>query len=46
MNKRIMLELGGKSPNIIMADADLSRAVPGAVNAIFFGQIIDGGTTK
>lgn len=38
MNKRVMLELGGKSPNIIMADADLSRAVPGAVNAIFFGQ--------
>lgn len=37
-NKRIMLELGGKSPNIIMADADLSRAVPGAASAIFYGQ--------
>jgi len=38
MNKRIMLELGGKSPNIILSDADLSRAIPGAVNAIFYGQ--------
>lgn len=37
-NKRIMLELGGKSPNIILQDADLSRAIPAAANAIFYGQ--------
>ncbi|RZL84501.1 MAG: aldehyde dehydrogenase family protein [Rhodococcus sp. (in: high G+C Gram-positive bacteria)] len=30
--KRVTLELGGKSPNIIFADADLSKAVPAAVN--------------
>lgn len=32
---RVSLELGGKSPNILFADADLSRAIPGAVNAVF-----------
>jgi aldehyde dehydrogenase (NAD+) len=32
---RATLELGGKSPNIIFADADLSRAVVGAVAGIF-----------
>ncbi len=32
---RISLELGGKSPNVIFADADLARAVPGAVGAVF-----------
>ncbi len=37
-NKRIMLELGGKSPNIILRDADLTRAIPAAANAIFYGQ--------
>jgi len=31
----VTLELGGKSPNIIFADADLKRAVPGAVAGIF-----------
>lgn len=36
--KKITLELGGKSPNIIFPDADLSAAIPGAANAIFFNQ--------
>jgi len=31
----VTLELGGKSPNIIFADADLDRAVPGALVGIF-----------
>ncbi|HEV3424780.1 MAG TPA: aldehyde dehydrogenase family protein [Paraburkholderia sp.] len=30
----VTLELGGKSPNIVFADADMERAVPGVVNAI------------
>lgn len=33
--KRVSLELGGKSPNIIFADADLDAAVAGAVSGIF-----------
>jgi phenylacetaldehyde dehydrogenase len=33
--KRVSLELGGKSPNIIFADADLDNAIPGATWAIF-----------
>ncbi len=33
--KRVSLELGGKSPNIIFADADLDKAIPGATWAIF-----------
>jgi len=32
---RVSLELGGKSPNVIFADADLERAIPGAVSAVF-----------
>ncbi len=36
--KKVTLELGGKSPNIILADADLSTAIPGAANAIFFNH--------
>lgn len=32
---RVSLELGGKSPNVIFADADLQRAIPGAVSAVF-----------
>lgn len=33
--KKLSLELGGKSPVIVFADADLSRAIPGAAQAIF-----------
>lgn len=33
--KRVMLELGGKSPNIVFADADLDAAVNGAAAGIF-----------
>ncbi len=36
--KRVSLELGGKSPNIVFADADLDRALQGVVGAIFFNQ--------
>jgi acyl-CoA reductase-like NAD-dependent aldehyde dehydrogenase len=33
--KKVTLELGGKSPNIVFDDADLDAAVPGAVSGIF-----------
>jgi acyl-CoA reductase-like NAD-dependent aldehyde dehydrogenase len=33
--KRVSLELGGKSPNVIFADADMGKAIKGAVWAIF-----------
>lgn len=36
--KRLSLELGGKSPFIVYADADLDGAVEGLVDAIFFNQ--------
>ncbi len=36
--KKVSLELGGKSPNIIFADADLEAAVKGAFNGIFYGK--------
>jgi phenylacetaldehyde dehydrogenase len=36
--KKVSLELGGKSPNIVFQDADIDRAIPGAANAIFFNQ--------
>lgn len=36
--KRVTLELGGKSPNIILPDADMSKAIPGAFNGIMFNQ--------
>ena len=36
--KRITLELGGKSPNIILQDADLDKAIPGAFAAIMANQ--------
>jgi acyl-CoA reductase-like NAD-dependent aldehyde dehydrogenase len=34
--RRVTLELGGKSPNVIFADADLDAAVPGSVWSIFY----------
>ncbi len=36
--KSVSLELGGKSPNIVFADADLGEAVKGALQGIFFNQ--------
>jgi acyl-CoA reductase-like NAD-dependent aldehyde dehydrogenase len=36
--KRVTLELGGKSPNIVFADSDLASAVKGAINGIFYGK--------
>ena len=36
--KRITLELGGKSPNIVFSDADMDSAVKGAINGIFYGK--------
>ena len=44
--KRIQLELGGKSPDFVFADADLEKAVPGAAMGIFnnSGQICFAGS--
>ena len=44
--KKVSLELGGKSPNIVFADADLEAAIPGAANGIFFnhGQCCNAGS--
>lgn len=44
--KRLSLELGGKSPNIVFADADIDRAAPAAAIAAFAnaGQICSAGT--
>jgi phenylacetaldehyde dehydrogenase len=36
--KKVTLELGGKSPNVIFADADIEAAVGGAANAILFNH--------
>jgi phenylacetaldehyde dehydrogenase len=36
--KRVSLELGGKSPNIVFADADLDEAAVGAASAIYFNH--------
>ncbi|MBI5687196.1 MAG: aldehyde dehydrogenase family protein [Verrucomicrobia bacterium] len=36
--KKVTLELGGKSPNIVYGDADLKTAIPGAASAIFFNH--------
>ncbi len=44
--KRVTFELGGKSPNVIFADADMEQAVAGAFHAIFFhgGQCCTAGS--
>ena len=44
--KKLALELGGKNPNIVFADADFDLAVDQALNAVFFhaGQICSAGT--
>ncbi len=44
--KRLSLELGGKSPNIIFADADIESAVRGSTNAIFYnkGEVCSAGS--
>ncbi len=44
--KRVTLELGGKSPCIVLPDADLSHAIPGVANAIYFngGQVCIAGS--
>jgi aldehyde dehydrogenase (NAD+) len=36
--KRVSLELGGKSPNVVFADADLNAAIEGAYFGLFFNQ--------
>jgi len=44
--KRLTLELGGKSPNIILPDADLEQAISGSFQAIYFntGQACNAGS--
>ena len=44
--KRVSLELGGKSPDIVFADADIGQTVAGASMAVFAnsGQICSAGT--
>lgn len=44
--KKLQLELGGKSPDIVFADADLDKAVPGAAMGVFnnSGQVCYAGT--
>jgi phenylacetaldehyde dehydrogenase len=36
--KKVTLELGGKSPNVVYADADIDKAIAGSADAIFFNQ--------
>jgi phenylacetaldehyde dehydrogenase len=36
--KKVSLELGGKSPNVVFKDADLDTAIPGSASAIFFNH--------
>jgi phenylacetaldehyde dehydrogenase len=44
--KKVSLELGGKSPNVVYSDADLESAIAGAAHAVFFnhGQCCNAGT--
>jgi phenylacetaldehyde dehydrogenase len=44
--KKVSLELGGKSPNVVFPDADMDKAIPGAAMATFFnhGQCCIAGT--
>ncbi|HET8975955.1 MAG TPA: aldehyde dehydrogenase family protein, partial [Solirubrobacterales bacterium] len=44
--KRVTLELGGKSPNIVLPDADLEAAVKGSFDALYFnsGQVCNAGS--
>jgi phenylacetaldehyde dehydrogenase len=44
--KKVSLELGGKSPNIVYSDADTESAIAGAAHAVFFnhGQCCNAGT--
>ncbi|MGH3149035.1 MAG: aldehyde dehydrogenase family protein [Rubrobacter sp.] len=44
--KKVTLELGGKSPNVVYKDADMDMAIPGAANGIFFnhGQCCNAGS--
>jgi acyl-CoA reductase-like NAD-dependent aldehyde dehydrogenase len=44
--KRVTLELGGKSPNIVFADADPAEAFEGSANGVFWnqGEICSAGT--
>ncbi|MEO8476004.1 MAG: aldehyde dehydrogenase family protein [Actinomycetota bacterium] len=44
--KRVTLELGGKSPNIVFADADFATAITGSANGVFWnqGEICSAGT--
>jgi phenylacetaldehyde dehydrogenase len=36
--KKVSLELGGKSPNLVFADADMKATIPGVAGAIFFNH--------
>jgi len=36
--KKVSLELGGKSPNLVFDDADMAATIPGAASAIFFNH--------